>query len=63
MNTAQSLKFGEARRQREEAARRNPLLTPAPTYVNASMKASYVPPAWSVRQGSEQHLSIKSGGM
>lgn len=52
----------EAVLQREQAAKRDPRLTPALTFVNASQKARYVPPTWNVRPGADEHLRVRSLG-
>lgn len=48
--------------QREQAAKRDPRLVAPPTFVNASQKATYVPPVWNVRADALNHLSINSKG-
>lgn len=50
----------EAIAQRLFAAQRDPRLTSAPTFCNASQTARYTPPVWSVRQGADDHLQCAS---
>lgn len=56
-------RINEILTQREQAQNRDPRLVAPATFVNASQRAVYVPPAWNVREGSDQHLSINSKGL
>lgn len=63
MSRSQEERRAEIAAQKAYARARPTNLTPTPTFVNASSRQPYVPQAWQVRAGADDHMQHQSAPM